>query len=157
MLPAEEAEELARMALVAMDSEPVAWTWHYREQWHVTNDKCRAEFVAKDGDVAVLPLYRHAQPVPVVPEEKSIPNTLSMYAVDAVAAIAEVKGWNACRAAMLQELKKVQELKRSAGVTKMCRCCTPNLRRNPIAARRKTTFLRSKTATLQRKARDGFR
>ena len=48
-------------ALAAMDSEPVAWTWHYREQWHVTNDKCRAEFVAKDGDVAVLPLYRHAQ------------------------------------------------------------------------------------------------
>lgn len=99
---ASEERELARMTLVAMDSEPVAWTWHYREQWHVTNDKCRAEFVAKDGDVAVLPLYRHAQPVPVVPEEKSIPNTLSMYAVDAVAAIAEVKGWNACRAAMLQ-------------------------------------------------------
>ncbi len=42
-----------------------------------------------------------AQPAPVVPEEKPIPNTLSMYAVDAVAAIAEVKGWNACRAAML--------------------------------------------------------
>ncbi|MDW7484925.1 hypothetical protein RZN27_14835 [Klebsiella pneumoniae] len=50
-----------------------------------------------------------AQPAPVVPEEKPIPNTLSMYAVDAVAAIAEVKGWNACRAAMLaaapQEVK----------------------------------------------------
>ena len=56
-----EQNELARMALAAMDSEPVAWTWHYREKWHVTNDKCRAEFVAKDGDVAVLPLYRHAQ------------------------------------------------------------------------------------------------
>ncbi|MHC7404097.1 DUF551 domain-containing protein [Klebsiella pneumoniae] len=56
------------MALAAMDSEPVAWTWHYREQWHVTNDERRAEFVAKDGDVAVLPLYRHAQPAPVVPE-----------------------------------------------------------------------------------------
>ncbi|EMM2164884.1 DUF551 domain-containing protein [Klebsiella pneumoniae] len=111
----DEIEELARMTLVAMDSEPVAWTWHYREQWHVTNDKCRAAFVAKDGDVAVLPLYRHAQPVPVVPEEKSIPNTLSMYAVDAVAAIAEVKGWNACRAAMLQELKK------SAGTEAICR------------------------------------
>ncbi|WP_416381269.1 hypothetical protein [Klebsiella pneumoniae] len=40
-------------------------------------------------------------PAPVVPEEKPIPNTLSMYAVDAVAAIAEVKGWNACRSAML--------------------------------------------------------
>lgn len=53
-------------------------------------------------------LYRHAQQ-PVVPDEKSMPNPLSMYAVDAVAAIAEVKGWNACRAAMLaaapQELK----------------------------------------------------
>ncbi|HHI0519986.1 TPA: DUF551 domain-containing protein [Klebsiella variicola] len=53
----------------AADSEPVAWTWHYREQWHVTNDKRRAEFVAKDGDVAVLPLYRHAQPVPAVPDD----------------------------------------------------------------------------------------
>lgn len=66
-----ESKELARMALAAMDSEPVAWTWHYREQWHVTNDKCRAEFVATDGDVAVLPLYRHAQPAqisePVLP------------------------------------------------------------------------------------------
>ncbi|MDG9900746.1 hypothetical protein [Klebsiella grimontii] len=115
MLPAEEAEELARIALAVMDGEPVAWAWHYREQWHVTNDERRAEFVAKDGDVAVLPLYRHAQPAPVVPEEKPIPNTLSMYAVDAVAAIAEVKGWNACRAAMLQELKK------SAGTEAICR------------------------------------
>ncbi|CAH5159829.1 hypothetical protein AI2848V1_1550 [Klebsiella pneumoniae] len=64
ILPAEEAEELARIALATMDGEPVAWTWHYREQWHVTNDERRAEFVAKDGDVAVLPLYRHAQPAP---------------------------------------------------------------------------------------------
>ncbi|HHJ3740473.1 TPA: DUF551 domain-containing protein [Klebsiella pneumoniae] len=62
--------QLAEMALAAMESEPVAWTWHYREQWHVTNDKCRAEFVAKDGDVAVLPLYRHAQPVPVVSADR---------------------------------------------------------------------------------------
>ncbi|HCM1914629.1 TPA: hypothetical protein N3A33_000465 [Salmonella enterica subsp. salamae serovar 28:r:e,n,z15] len=38
----------------------------------------------------------------VVPEEKPMPNTLSMYVVDAVAAIAEVRGWNACRTAMLQ-------------------------------------------------------
>lgn len=111
----DERIELAQIALSAMDGEPVAWAWHYREQWHVTNDERRAEFVAKDGDVAVLPLYRHAQPAPVVPEEKPIPNTLSMYAVDAVAAIAEVKGWNACRAAMLQELKK------SAGTEAICR------------------------------------
>ena len=42
------------------------------------------------------------QPSPVVPEEKPMPNPLSKYTVDAVAAIAEVRGWNACRAAMLK-------------------------------------------------------
>nr|EKU8620829.1 DUF551 domain-containing protein [Klebsiella variicola] len=62
----DERIELAQIALSVMAGEPVAWTWHYREQWHVTNDELRAEFVAKDGDVAVLPLYRHAQPAQVV-------------------------------------------------------------------------------------------
>ncbi|HIG2255064.1 TPA: DUF551 domain-containing protein, partial [Klebsiella pneumoniae] len=68
------------------DSEPVAWTWHYREQWHVTNDERRASFVAKDGDVAVLPLYRHAQQ-PVVPEENNIG---SKNALDAI--VSFIKG-----------------------------------------------------------------
>ena len=66
MLPAEEAEELARMALAAMDSEPVAWTWQHLKQWHVTNDEERARDLAWDG-IKVDPLYRHAQQ-PVVPE-----------------------------------------------------------------------------------------
>lgn len=44
-----------------------------------------------------------------------MPNPLNMYAVDAVAAIAEVRGWNACRAAMLQESQK------SAGESNNCR------------------------------------
>ncbi|HBW1353594.1 hypothetical protein [Klebsiella pneumoniae] len=65
-LSSDEIMELSRMALAAMDGEPVAWTWHYREQWYVTSDKRRAAFVAKDGDVAVLPLYRYAQPAPVM-------------------------------------------------------------------------------------------
>ncbi len=52
----------------------------------------------KDGEPR---LHIKEQPAPVVPEEKPMPNPLSMYAVDAVAAIAEAKGWNACRAAML--------------------------------------------------------
>ncbi|MFK8100158.1 hypothetical protein ACAG75_29365, partial [Klebsiella pneumoniae] len=68
-----QLEALIRQSLAAIDSEPVAWTWHYREQWHVTNDKCRAEFVATDGDVAVLPLYRHAQPAPEYPETLPCP------------------------------------------------------------------------------------
>ncbi|EKA7813343.1 DUF551 domain-containing protein [Salmonella enterica] len=42
------------------------------------------------------------QPVPVVPDEKPMPEASKMHAIDAVAAIAEVRGWNACRAAMLQ-------------------------------------------------------
>ena len=87
------------------DSEPVAWTWNYREQWHVTNDKCRAEFVAKDGDVAVLPLYRHAQPAPVVPDEMTIRDACKfvqdMRLFDDVSVIV-MRTWNACRAAMLQ-------------------------------------------------------
>ncbi|MEJ0796131.1 DUF551 domain-containing protein [Klebsiella pneumoniae] len=82
----------------AADSEPVAWTWHYREQWHVTNDKCRAEFVAKDGDVAVLPLYRHAQAAPVVPDEKD----KTVDADDHPLLWSFNEGWNACRAAMLK-------------------------------------------------------
>ncbi|EJA65800.1 hypothetical protein [Salmonella enterica] len=39
---------------------------------------------------------------PVVPDEKPMPEASKMHAIDAVAAIAEVRGWNACRAAMLQ-------------------------------------------------------
>lgn len=41
-------------------------------------------------------------PAPVIPDEKPMPEASKMYAIDAVAAIAEVRGWNACRAAMLQ-------------------------------------------------------
>ncbi|HBT7788382.1 TPA: DUF551 domain-containing protein [Klebsiella pneumoniae] len=84
------------------DSKPVAWTWHYREQWHVTNDKCRAEFVATDGDVAVLPLYRHAQPAPVLPDEVTAEDCPAFVEYE-VAEVDEAwsRGFNACRAAML--------------------------------------------------------
>ncbi|EPY4342227.1 TPA: hypothetical protein ACH5MI_003980 [Klebsiella quasipneumoniae] len=95
------------------DSNPVGWT-DEAELRDVEKDGCGYLFKANPITLhadprRVILLYRHAQPAPVVPEEKPIPNTLSMYAVDAVAAIAEVKGWNACRAAMLaaapQEVK----------------------------------------------------
>ncbi|CAH5364581.1 hypothetical protein AI2844V1_3536 [Klebsiella pneumoniae] len=89
--------QLAELALAAMDSEPVAYIFKHpagRLFWSLTDE-------SNKGHDDVMPVYASPQPAPVVPEEKSIPNTLSMYAVDAVAAIAEVKGWNACRAAML--------------------------------------------------------
>ncbi|UCR79954.1 DUF551 domain-containing protein [Escherichia coli] len=94
VLPAEEAEELARIALTSLEAEPVAWM---RDDADGREYNARNEFSGGGGGV---PLYA-TPPVPVVPEEKPIPNPLSMYAVDAVAAIAEVRGWNACRAAML--------------------------------------------------------
>lgn len=56
-----ESKELARMALSAFDSEPVAWTWQHLKQWHVTNDEERVRDLAWDG-VKVEPLYRHARP-----------------------------------------------------------------------------------------------
>lgn len=85
------------------DSEPVAWTWNYREQWYVTNDERRAEFVAKDGDVAVLPLYRHAQSAPVVLDEVTAEDCPAFVKYD-VTEVDEawVRGFNACRAATLQ-------------------------------------------------------
>ena len=39
---------------------------------------------------------------PVLPDEKPMPEASKMHAIDAVAAIAEVRGWNACRAVMLK-------------------------------------------------------
>ncbi|HBX7997512.1 TPA: DUF551 domain-containing protein [Klebsiella pneumoniae] len=102
------------------DSEPdrnpvLAYADSYRDMAKQGVESVPIWSVITDLERNIAPLYRHAQPVPVVPEEKPIPNTLSMYAVDAVAAIAEVKGWNACRTAMLQELKK------SAGTEAICR------------------------------------
>lgn len=58
MLPAEEAEELASMALAAMDSEPVAYI---DKQWTLVYYVPPMSMGLKIGDK----LYRHAQPAPV--------------------------------------------------------------------------------------------
>ncbi|ELB8957031.1 DUF551 domain-containing protein [Escherichia coli] len=102
VLPAEEAEELARIALASLEVEPIGFRcrrndnlgdWSY--VYHREPDDFERKHLVIEGIYA-------APPAQVVPEEKPMPNPLSMYAVDAVAAIAEVRGWNACRAAMLQ-------------------------------------------------------
>lgn len=93
--------ELQERRKAAMDSEPVVFT-DERNLHHIAMGRETSLIWGKqNSEAADVPLYRHAQQ-PVVPDEKSMPNPLSMYAVDAVSAIAEVKGWNACRAAMLQ-------------------------------------------------------
>ncbi|EKS5554493.1 DUF551 domain-containing protein [Escherichia coli] len=98
VLPAEEAEELARIALASLEAKPIG-------AFHIAEQKVdgTSDYI-KDGewpiDNGTIEVYA-TSPVPVVPEEKPMPNPLSMYAVDAVAAIAEVRGWNSCRSAML--------------------------------------------------------
>ncbi|HDC8744249.1 TPA: DUF551 domain-containing protein [Escherichia coli] len=89
--------DLARIALASLEAEPVAYIFKHpagKLFWALTDESNKEQ-----SDV--IPVYA-APPVPVVPEEKPMPNPLKMYAVDAVAAIAEVRGWNSCRAAMLQ-------------------------------------------------------
>lgn len=94
-----EQMELARIALASLEAEPIGAFHISEQQVDGTSD------YIKDGewpiDNGIIEVYA-APPIPVVPEEKPMPNPLKMYAVDAVAAIAEVRGWNACRAAMLQ-------------------------------------------------------
>ncbi|EAM3349755.1 hypothetical protein MD176_004353 [Salmonella enterica] len=64
-------------------------------------EHCTSTVLGSLLESEITRLVGKKQPAPVVPEEMPMPNVLSMYAVDAVAAIAEVRGWNACRAAML--------------------------------------------------------
>lgn len=68
MLPAEEAEELARIALASLDAEPVAWTDEEELRDLRKVGFCEmfsVEPISKDADMLrVIPLYRHAQPAP---------------------------------------------------------------------------------------------
>ncbi|ELD1713510.1 DUF551 domain-containing protein [Escherichia coli] len=94
------------IALASLEAEPVAWM---RDDADGREYNARNEFSGGGGGV---PLYA-TPPAPVVPEEKPMPNPLSMYAVDAVAAIAEVRGWNSCRAAMLHGAEPVSQTYKS--------------------------------------------
>ncbi len=105
-----EQMELARIALASLEAKPIGAFHIAEQQVDGTSD------YLKDGewpiDNGIIEVYA-APLVPVVPEEKPMPNPLSMYAVDAVAAIAEVRGWNACRAAMLHGAEPVSQTHKS--------------------------------------------
>ncbi|WP_343558462.1 DUF551 domain-containing protein [Klebsiella aerogenes] len=92
-------KRVARIALATMDNEPVAWIVHARTGDQLTTD---GGYVANAEGILGLhstPLFRHAQPAPVVPEEMTPQQASRSYG-------GEVRGyrdgWNACRAAMLQ-------------------------------------------------------
>lgn len=66
-----ESKELARMALVAMDSEPdrnpvLAYADSYRDMAKQGVESVPIWSVITDLERNIAPLYRHAQPVPVV-------------------------------------------------------------------------------------------
>ncbi len=68
-----EQNELARMALAAMDSEPVAWT-DEQELRDVDRGGCGYLFTVNPvtphaDERRIILLYRHAQPAPVVPDD----------------------------------------------------------------------------------------
>ena len=63
MLPAEEAEELARIALAAMDSEPVVYASEETLAYAAHGELLLRVLSQPAGD-AIIPLYRHAQPTP---------------------------------------------------------------------------------------------
>ncbi|MCT7391618.1 hypothetical protein N5V62_18280 [Escherichia coli] len=93
-----------KLALASLEAEPVAYIFK-----HPAGKLFLALTDESNKDQSdVIPVYA-APPVPVVPEEKPMPNPLKMYAVDAVAAIAEVRGWNSCRAAMLHGAEPVSQ------------------------------------------------
>ncbi|HHU4121919.1 TPA: hypothetical protein ACUB6L_004035 [Raoultella ornithinolytica] len=103
MLPAEEAEELARMALATMNSEPVGFT-DERNLHHIAMGRETSLIWGKqNSEAGDVPLYRHAQQ-PIVPDEMDRIKAFDMFdslpdgdVVDCVQ-----YAWNACRAAMLQ-------------------------------------------------------
>ncbi|HBC9456742.1 TPA: hypothetical protein KFI29_003535 [Escherichia coli] len=112
VLPAEEAEELARIALASLEAEPVAWKWRLTSlfdgvqigPWRV----CLAPLSPGKGDgckTEAIPLYT-APPVPVVPAALPENDDEDGHDIDylepsEVYALGRTAGWNACRAAML--------------------------------------------------------
>ncbi|HHT0060551.1 TPA: DUF551 domain-containing protein [Raoultella planticola] len=98
----DEIEELARMALAALDSEPVAEVLSNRPG----NDTSTIDRALPVG----TKLYLHAQPAPVVPDAY-VRDERGRMMLNGVCEpkIGFSAGWNACRAAMLQELPKSAE------------------------------------------------
>ncbi len=114
----DEIRELASIALAAMDSEPVAEVVSIYGDPEAFGEREIRPLVGIQQMPYGTKLYRHAQPAPVVPKSISVRQAISaLESAGAVTTIGQAykMGWNACRAAMLQELKK------SAGTEAICR------------------------------------
>ncbi|ENL8942190.1 DUF551 domain-containing protein [Escherichia coli] len=102
VLPAEEAEELARIALASLEAEPVAYIFKHpagKLFWALTDE-------SNKDQSNVIPVYA-APPVPVVPAALPENDDEDGHDIDYLDpseayALGRTAGWNACRAAMLQ-------------------------------------------------------
>ncbi|HBR5858957.1 TPA: hypothetical protein MYM74_000765 [Klebsiella pneumoniae] len=100
--------ELAAFRLAAMDSEPdrnpvLAYADSYRDMAKQGVESVPIWSVITDLERNVAPLYRHAQPAPVVPEKcpAEIRDLISSH-TDALFNDDDAQEiWNACRSAML--------------------------------------------------------
>ncbi|EHK7172868.1 DUF551 domain-containing protein [Salmonella enterica] len=127
MLPAEEAEDLARIALASLEAEkgadPVVFT-DERNLHHIARGRETSLIWGKQNqEVGDIPLYRHAQPVPVVPEDISGIIERFQYQADHLSKwhhidehsckvnrrdlVTALEFMNSCRAAMLQGAEPV--------------------------------------------------
>ncbi|MGS3884546.1 DUF551 domain-containing protein [Escherichia coli] len=104
VLPAEEAEELARIALASLEAEPVAWMCDDEDGREYNGHN---EFsYGRRG----IPLYA-VPPAPVLPHEWRLSNAqafIERYSPPSVEEAA-LFAWNSCRAAMLQGSQPVSQ------------------------------------------------
>lgn len=110
MLPVEEAEELARIALASLEAKPIGAFHIEDQQVSGTTD------YIKDGewpiDNSVIEVYA-APPAPVVPEKMNFSTACNFVQINGMAkedrATLAMRAWNACRTAMLQGDEPVSE------------------------------------------------
>lgn len=97
VLPAEEAEELARIALASLEAEPVAYIFKHpagKLFWALTDESNKEQ-------PDVIPVYADS-PAPVVPDEIDVNDVPRVVTYFKKHRDCYADGWNACRAAMLQ-------------------------------------------------------
>ncbi|HEP0652759.1 TPA: dTDP-6-deoxy-L-hexose 3-O-methyltransferase, partial [Escherichia coli] len=122
VLPAEEAEELARIALASLEAEAVMFCisgQNVDSEEHVSTSKAVVDAWVEEWNQVdrspgeplykTMPLYYHAAlPAPVVPEEATPENVemlsgyVSTYKLTDSERDIAAEIWNACRTAMLQ-------------------------------------------------------